>query len=197
MEEFNAEFGHKLAWLPWQRPGFELGMMLRKVVAETPGCDGVVLGGHGLFTWGDTQRECYLNTITIIDQIGQFIERHAARPRATSVSAARASPRATTASRSPPGSCRACAEPSRAQQRFIGSFTDSPQVLEFVNSTQAQQLAHLGTSCPDHFIRTKIRPLFVDWNPADDPAGLPALFDSALETYRAEYAEYYTEPCPA
>jgi NAD(P)-dependent dehydrogenase (short-subunit alcohol dehydrogenase family) len=78
------------------------------------------------------------------------------------------------------------------QQRFIGTYTDSPQVLEFVNSTQAQKLAHLGTSCPDHFIRTKIRPLFVDWNPADDPAGLPALFDSALETYRAEYAEYYT-----
>ncbi len=78
MEEFNKEFGHKLAWLPWQRPGFELGMMLKKIVAETPGCDGVVLGGHGLFTWGNTQRESYLNTITIIDQLGQFIERHAA-----------------------------------------------------------------------------------------------------------------------
>src|SRR5271156_3301087 len=76
MEEFNKEFGHKLAWLPWQRPGFELGMMLRKIVADTPGCDGVVLGGHGLFTWGDTQRESYLSTIAIIDQLGQFIERH-------------------------------------------------------------------------------------------------------------------------
>src|ERR1700760_4817214 len=74
MEEFNKEFGHKLAW---QRPGFELGMMLKRIVAETPGCDGVVLGGHGLFTWGETQRESYRNTITIIDQIGQFIERHA------------------------------------------------------------------------------------------------------------------------
>src|ERR1700727_2115378 len=78
MEEFNKEFGHKLAWLPWQRPGFELGMMLKKIVADTPGCDGVVLGGHGLFTWGDTQRESYLNTISIIDQLGQFIERHGA-----------------------------------------------------------------------------------------------------------------------
>src|SRR6201985_1682247 len=76
MEEFNKEFGHKLAWLPWQRPGFELGMMLRKIVAETPGCDGVVLGGRGLVTWGETQSECYLNTVTIIDQLGQFIERH-------------------------------------------------------------------------------------------------------------------------
>src|SRR5258708_2127155 len=78
MEEFNKEFGHKLAWLPWQRPGFELGMMLKKIVADTTGWHGVVLGGHGLFTWGNSQRESYLNTITIIDQLGQFIERHAA-----------------------------------------------------------------------------------------------------------------------
>ncbi|MFP5276020.1 MAG: class II aldolase/adducin family protein, partial [Acidobacteriota bacterium] len=76
MEEFNREFGHKLVWLPWQRPGFELGMMLRQAVHDNPDCDGIVLGGHGLFTWGQTQRECYLNTLTIIDQIGQFIERH-------------------------------------------------------------------------------------------------------------------------
>jgi rhamnose utilization protein RhaD (predicted bifunctional aldolase and dehydrogenase) len=77
MEEFNKEFGHKIAWLPWQRPGFELAMMLKKAVESNPGCDGIVLGGHGLFTWGDTQRESYLNTITIIDQIGQFLARHA------------------------------------------------------------------------------------------------------------------------
>ena len=79
MEEFNQQFGHKLVWIPWQRPGFELAMMLERAVKEAPGCDGVVLGGHGLFTWGDTQRESYLNTITIIDQIGQFIESHRAR----------------------------------------------------------------------------------------------------------------------
>ena len=77
MDEFNQEFGHKLAWLPWQRPGFELGMMLRRIVRETPGCDGVVLGGHGLFTWGETQRESYLRIpSTIIDQLGQFIAVH-------------------------------------------------------------------------------------------------------------------------
>ena len=192
MEEFNAEFGHKLAWLPWQRPGFELGMMLRKIVSETPGCDGVVLGGHGLFTWGDTQRQCYLNTITIIDQIGQFLERHAASPsykRFGGENACTRDDRKQIATKLMP---RLRGAVSR-QQRFIGTYTDSPQVLEFVNSTQAQQLAHLGTSCPDHFIRTKIRPLFVDWNPADEPTELPALFDSALETYRAEYADYYTK----
>src|SRR5580692_1966150 len=79
MEEFNAEFGHQLVWIPWQRPGFELAMMMKRAVAENPGCDGIVLGGHGLFTWGETQRECYLNTITMIDQLGQFIGRHAAK----------------------------------------------------------------------------------------------------------------------
>ncbi len=76
MDEFNREFGHRLVWVPWQRPGFELAMMMKRAVEENPGCDGIVLGGHGLFTWGQTQRECYLNTLTVIDQLGQFIERH-------------------------------------------------------------------------------------------------------------------------
>src|SRR4051812_8154763 len=76
MEEFNREFNHSLIWVPWQRPGFELGLMMRNAVLKNPGCDGIVLGGHGVFTWGETQRECYLNTITLIDQIGQFIARH-------------------------------------------------------------------------------------------------------------------------
>ncbi len=76
MDEFNQQFGHKMVWIPWQRPGFELAMMLDRAVKEVPGCDGIVLGGHGLFTWGNTQRESYVNTITIIDQIGQFIESH-------------------------------------------------------------------------------------------------------------------------
>jgi rhamnose utilization protein RhaD (predicted bifunctional aldolase and dehydrogenase)/NAD(P)-dependent dehydrogenase (short-subunit alcohol dehydrogenase family) len=190
MEEFNKEFGHKLAWLPWQRPGFELGMMLKKIVAETPGCDGVVLGGHGLFTWGNTQRESYLNTITIIDQLGQFIERHG-----------------STAGHAHFGGGKVKAREDRAEialqimpylrgavsrkQRWIGSFSDSPQVLGFVNSAQAEKLAHLGTSCPDHFIRTKIRPMFIKWNPAGEPAELKELIETALETYRAEYAEYY------
>jgi rhamnose utilization protein RhaD (predicted bifunctional aldolase and dehydrogenase)/NAD(P)-dependent dehydrogenase (short-subunit alcohol dehydrogenase family) len=189
MEEFNKEFGHKLAWLPWQRPGFELGMMLKKIVAETPGCDGVVLGGHGLFTWGNTQRESYLNTITIIDQLGQFIERHAAAGYKVfgggKVEARE--DRAEIAAAIMPYLRGAVSR----KQRWIGSFSDSKQVLEFVNSAQAEKLAHLGTSCPDHFIRTKIRPMFIKWNPAGDPAELKELMETALETYRAEYAEYY------
>ncbi|HUB18424.1 MAG TPA: class II aldolase/adducin family protein, partial [Acidobacteriaceae bacterium] len=76
MQEFNRAFEHSLAWVPWQRPGFELAMMMRRVVKENPGCDGIVLGGHGLFTWGETQRACYLNTLTMIDHLGQFVQAH-------------------------------------------------------------------------------------------------------------------------
>jgi rhamnose utilization protein RhaD (predicted bifunctional aldolase and dehydrogenase)/NAD(P)-dependent dehydrogenase (short-subunit alcohol dehydrogenase family) len=177
MDEFNKEFGHKLAWLPWQRPGFELGMMLRKIVEQTPGCDGVVLGGHGLFTWGETQRDSYLNTITIIDQLGQFIARHAQTTGhkhfgGAKVESRDAETREAIAMKIMPHLRGVVSR----RQRWIGSFSDSEKVLEFVNSEHAKQLAHLGTSCPDHFIRTKIRPMFVDM---------------ALETYRAEYAEYY------
>ena len=188
MEEFNKEFGHKLVWLPWQRPGFELGMMLKKIVAGTPGCDGVVLGGHGLFTWGETQRESYLSTITIIDQIGQFIERHAAGYKVFGGGAVKAREDRAEIAASTMAYLRGAVS---RKQRWIGSFSDSPQVLDFVDSAQAEKLAHLGTSCPDHFIRTKIRPMFVKWNPAGEPAELKELIESALETYRAAYAEYY------
>jgi NAD(P)-dependent dehydrogenase (short-subunit alcohol dehydrogenase family) len=167
-------------------------MMLRKIVADTPGCDGVVLGGHGLFTWGNTQRESYLNTITIIDQLGQFIDRHAQTPGHKVFGGAKVE------SRDPQSRAAIALKVMphlrgivSRKQRWIGSFTDSPAVLDFVNSAQAEQLAHLGTSCPDHFIRTKIRPMFVKWNPADDAGDLDELVDSALETYRAEYAQYY------
>jgi rhamnose utilization protein RhaD (predicted bifunctional aldolase and dehydrogenase) len=192
MDEFNAEFNHTLAWLPWQRPGYELGMMLKRIVAETPGCDGVVLGGHGLFTWGDTQRESYLSTITVIDQIGQFIERHA-----------------LASSRKPFGGAKLESRTDRIaiaakvmpylrgaisrRQRWIGTFTDAASVLNFVNAHSAEKLAHLGTSCPDHFIRTKIRPMFLNWDPTSDPATVPALIEESLETYRAEYSDYYTK----
>jgi len=190
MEEFNREFGHKLAWLPWQRPGFELGMMLRRIVEETPGCDGVVLGGHGLFTWGETQRDAYLNTITIIDQLGQFIERHALREGHRHFGGSRFAPHADRSAIALGLMPHLRGIVSR-KQRWIGSFSDAPQVLEFVNSVEAERLAHLGTSCPDHFIRTKIRPMYIPWDPSQDPGELKDLVTQALATYRAEYAEYY------
>lgn len=190
MEEFNAEFGHKLAWLPWQRPGFELGMMLRSIVEQKPGCDGVVLGGHGLFTWGSTQRESYHNTITIIDQLGQFIQRHGGRQGHKVFGGVRHPSRADRVEIAADVMPRLRGAVSR-KQRWIGAFTDTPAVREFVNSEHAEQLAHLGTSCPDHFIRTKIRPMYLKWDPEGAPEEIGPVIEQALETYRAEYAEYY------
>jgi rhamnose utilization protein RhaD (predicted bifunctional aldolase and dehydrogenase)/NAD(P)-dependent dehydrogenase (short-subunit alcohol dehydrogenase family) len=192
MEEFNKEFGHKLVWLPWQRPGFELAMMLKRAVEDNPGCDGIILGGHGLFTWGNTQRESYLNTITIIDQIGQFIEKHDLKRGKKTFGGELYETREDSSVVAEQVFAHLRGAVSR-KQRWIGNFVSAPDVLEFVNSAQAQKLAHLGTSCPDHFIRTKIRPMYIEWNPKGDPKEIPALIDKALETYRAEYAEYYAK----
>jgi rhamnose utilization protein RhaD (predicted bifunctional aldolase and dehydrogenase)/NAD(P)-dependent dehydrogenase (short-subunit alcohol dehydrogenase family) len=190
MAEFDRTFGHKLIWLPWQRPGFELAMMLKKAVETNRECDGVVLGGHGLFTWGNTQRECYLNTITIIDQLGQFVTDHVER----------------CGEKLFAGNRHAVLNGHRdlaldifpflrgrisSAQRMIGSFSDLPEVLRFVNSADAERLARLGTSCPDHFIRTKIRPLFVDWEPSSNAAALKERIEAALIHYRDEYRNYY------
>ena len=190
MDEFNQKFNHKMVWVPWQRPGFELAMMMSKAVKAVPGCDGVVLGGHGLFTWGNTQRESYLNTITIIDQIGQFIEAARAKRNQASFAGAKYKPHAERQKIAVDLMPFLRGQVS-GQQRMIGSFTDMPEVLDFVNSQSAAQLAHLGTSCPDHFIRTKIRPMFIDWDPAKDPAEILPAAKKALETYRSEYGDYY------
>jgi rhamnose utilization protein RhaD (predicted bifunctional aldolase and dehydrogenase)/NAD(P)-dependent dehydrogenase (short-subunit alcohol dehydrogenase family) len=194
MEEFNREFNHSLVWMPWLRPGFELGLTMRKAVAANPGCDGIVLGGHGLFTWGQTQRECYLNTLTVIDQIGQFIARHGIEKGETRFGgeavASVADRKALAVQIAPYLRGRVS-----TQKLWIASFTDAEDVLQFVNSVHAKNLAFLGTSCPDHFIRTKIRPLFVPWTPQADPvAGLAALkqqIDASLDEYRQQYRDYY------
>jgi rhamnose utilization protein RhaD (predicted bifunctional aldolase and dehydrogenase)/NAD(P)-dependent dehydrogenase (short-subunit alcohol dehydrogenase family) len=196
MDEFNQQFGHKMVWIPWQRPGFELALMMERAVREAPGCDGVVLGGHGLFTWGNTQRESYVNTITIIDQIGQFVESHRSRKKGISFGGAKHRPhqqRQAIATELMPflrGSVS-------TGQRMIGSFSDMPEVLDFVNSQSAAELAHLGTSCPDHFIRTKIRPLFVDWDQGGDAAQIQGAAKAAMDRYRSEYASYYQKHAAA
>jgi rhamnose utilization protein RhaD (predicted bifunctional aldolase and dehydrogenase)/NAD(P)-dependent dehydrogenase (short-subunit alcohol dehydrogenase family) len=198
MEEFNREFGHKLVWLPWQRPGFELAMMMRRAVNENPGCDGIVLGGHGLFTWGQTPRQCYLNTLNVIDQLGQFIERHGRGKIHFGGEAVPARGNRT-------GLAIEIAPYLRgrisAQQRFISDFNDSADVLQFVDSVNAKELAFLGTSCPDHFIRTKIRPMFVPWGPEENLEALRRSIDASLAQYRKQYRAYYrafaTDDSPA
>jgi rhamnose utilization protein RhaD (predicted bifunctional aldolase and dehydrogenase) len=188
MDEFNREFNHRMVWLPWQRPGFELGLMMRKAVRENPGCDGIVLGGHGLFTWGQTQRGCYLNTITVIDQIGQFIQRHATSTIrfGGEVIPARAERKDLAIQIAPYLRGRVS-----TQNRWISSFTDFPDVLQFVDAKHAKELAFLGTSCPDHFIRTKIRPLFIPWAADASINALKTQIDTSLAEYREQYRAYY------
>jgi rhamnose utilization protein RhaD (predicted bifunctional aldolase and dehydrogenase)/NAD(P)-dependent dehydrogenase (short-subunit alcohol dehydrogenase family) len=192
MEEFNRVFGHKLVWLPWQRPGFELGMMLKRAVAEQPDCDGIILGGHGLFTWGETQRDCYRNTLAIIDQLTTFIEEHTAKRGATIFGGQR---REALANRRQIANEVLPYVRGRVgeSKRLIASYSDLPDVLEFVDSTDAERLAYLGTSCPDHFVRTKIRPMYVPWDPTSGVAQLRKNIDDRLATYREEYASYYRE----
>lgn len=192
MEEFNAEFGHKLIWLPWQRPGFELAMMMKRAVEAAPDCDGIVLGGHGLFTWDETQRECYLNTITVIDQIGQFIAKHDKKRGKPHFGGQKHGTHADREKIATQVFAVLRGAVSRRQRR-IGNYVDHADALTFVNSAQARELAWLGTSCPDHFIRTKIRPMFVDWDPSGDAKELPKLIDSSLQMYRREYGEYYAK----
>lgn len=202
MDEFNREFGHSFVWLPWLRPGFELGLVMRNAVRDNPGCDGIVLGGHGLFTWGNTQRECYLNTLTAIDQIGQFIARHAKTTvRFGGQAVAAREDRKDLAVQIAPylrgrvsAADRAPDDPPAArtqETRWILNYSDAEDVLQFVNSAHGRDLAFLGTSCPDHFIRTKIRPLFVPWTPDTGIDALKAQIDTSLAEYRRQYRDYY------
>jgi rhamnose utilization protein RhaD (predicted bifunctional aldolase and dehydrogenase)/NAD(P)-dependent dehydrogenase (short-subunit alcohol dehydrogenase family) len=190
MEEFNREFNHRLIWLPWQRPGFELAMMMKRAVEENPECDGIVLGGHGLFTWGETQRECYASSLTVIDELGQFIAEHGRRRGGARFGGAAASARADRREMAVEILPYLRGRVS-SQRRWIAGYTDSEDVLEFVNSKDARELAFLGTSCPDHFIRTKIRPLFVRWGEGEDVGALKRAIDASLGEYREQYAEYY------
>ena len=193
MEQFNKQFGHKMVWLPWQRPGFELGLMLQKAVADNPGCDGIFLGSHGLFTWGMTQGECYLNSVTAIDQMGQFVMKHQKAKGAQLFSGAKFAKHKT-----PNEIARAIFPYLRGQcastRRNIGHFDQSPEALAFANSEDAKKLSALGTSCPDHFIRTRICPFYVEWNPQTGTIdGLKKAIATGLIAYRENYTAYYNK----
>jgi rhamnose utilization protein RhaD (predicted bifunctional aldolase and dehydrogenase)/NAD(P)-dependent dehydrogenase (short-subunit alcohol dehydrogenase family) len=190
MEIFNREFGRNLAWLPWQRPGFELALMIQKTVSDNPACDGLVLASHGLFTWGPTQRECYFNSIRTIDQIGEFIlERQ--RKKGTLFGGLR---RQTLPNRREVAAqiLPALRGEMSSHRRVIAHYTDHEDALAFAGSNWSNELAALGTSCPDHFLRTRICPLFVDWDPAqEDLAVLKNRIAVQAKSYRADYKKYY------
>lgn len=179
-----------MVWLPWQRPGFELAMMMKRLVEANPDCDGIVLGGHGLFTWGQTQRESYLNTITIIDQLGQFISAHGEKI-GTKIFGGQTQPVREDRREIATAILPYLRGRLGAKRRAIASYSDSEDVLGFVNSGNARELAFLGTSCPDHFIRTKIRPMFVPWAEGASIEELKTQIITSLKTYREDYESYY------
>ena len=184
-------FGSTIGWLPWKRPGFELGLWLENFCRENPNALGVVLESHGLFTWADTSKQCYDTTISVINKavawFGKNNEEIKPFGGAKYKSLPTADRRAIAAQLMP--DIRGFVSD---KHRMVGHFNDSDAVLEFVNSNKMEPLAALGTSCPDHFLRTKIRPLVLSFDPGaknvDEVIGnLP----KQIEDYRRDYAAYY------
>ena len=184
-------FGDTIGWLPWKKPGFELGLWLGRFCEENPEAKGVVLESHGLFTWGDTPKECYETTIGIINQAIEWFETQTAGKTIFGGAAVTSLPpeeRRSIAARLMPKIRGFISEDSHK----LGHFDDSPAVLEFVNSNKLRPLAALGTSCPDHFLRTKIRPLVIDFDPANpDVDAVIAGLGDQIAAYRVEYQAYY------
>jgi rhamnose utilization protein RhaD (predicted bifunctional aldolase and dehydrogenase)/NAD(P)-dependent dehydrogenase (short-subunit alcohol dehydrogenase family) len=191
LEEFNTRYGRHIVWVPWQRPGFELGVMLRRAVEAHPGSDGILLGSHGLFTWGATPYESYVNSIKTIDQMGEFVEDHvraSGRPLFGGVSVATTIDRDAAAASVLPHLRGAVS----SNRRVIAHCDRSDDALTFANSHWAAGLCQMGTSCPDHFLRTRICPMFVPWVPErEDVARLQQRISDEIGRYRDAYVAYY------
>lgn len=186
-------YGDEVAWVDWMRPGFELGLKLQEMVANNPGIKGIILGGHGLINWANDDRECYELSLELINRAAEWLQQHEKGE-------------ASFGGQKYP----ILAEDRRhdtlisilpflrgqvsRQNRLIGTVQDDELTLQFINSKNAPDLAELGTSCPDHFLRTKIKPLYIDWNPAEGTVeSLKSLITEGLEQYRTDYKAYYDE----
>lgn len=195
-KKINQElFDGKIGWVDWQRPGFDLGLKLQQCLQENPGIKGILLGGHGLFTWGDTAYESYINTLEVIEKYASYLQENIGKLKPvfggnsmSSVGAAERKQQAVLLAPVLRGFCS-------SHTRMVGHFTDDEKVLEFINSHHAERLAAIGTSCPDHFLRTKISPLVLRLSPGEDLRDASAIKTKvapAFDAYRKLYTDYYT-----
>ncbi|MGA9778845.1 MAG: bifunctional rhamnulose-1-phosphate aldolase/short-chain dehydrogenase [Verrucomicrobiia bacterium] len=188
-------FGGEMAYVHWMRPGFELGLAMREIVAKNPKAKAIMMGQHGFISWANDNQECYLRTLDFIERASQFIEKKYAA-NGGDAKAFGGAKFQTLAADQRSEVFAAILPWLRGQvsqpKRMIATIQDDDKILRFVNSTEAQRLAALGTSCPDHFLRTKIKPLYVDWNPqGEDLGALRKKLAAGLEQYRKDYADYY------
>ncbi len=187
-------WGDTMGWVPWQRPGFDLGLQLEKCLNDHPGIRGIVLGSHGLFTWGDTSYECYMNSLEVIEMASEYIDTKIKENDAVfggqKVQSLPSADRKEKAAQLMPLLRGLCS----SENRMIGHFTDNDVVLEYINSHDLERLAPMGTSCPDHFLRTKIQPLVLQLDTSEEITDTDSILkklEPAFENYRAEYKAYY------
>lgn len=190
-------FSGTIGWVDWQRPGFDLGLQLRRCLQENAGIRGIMLGSHGLFTWGDTSYDCYQNSLEVIETCAEFLEQNYGKKKEVfggqKIESEDAAFRKRQAAAIAPILRGFCS----SDKPMVGHFTDDARVLEFINSNDLSTLAPMGTSCPDHFLRTKISPLVLEMDADADLTDVPAvkkLLSPAFDRYREMYAAYY-ESC--
>ena len=190
-------WGDTMGWVPWQRPGFDLGLQLEKCLNDNPGIRGIVLGSHGLFTWGDTSYESYINSLEVIEMASEYIEKKIVEKGSVfggeKLKSLPKEGRLEKAAQLMPMLRGLCS----SEDRMIGHFNDSDVVLQYINSNDLERLAPMGTSCPDHFLRTKIQPLILNLGTDTDTSDTEVILKKvkpSFEQYRQEYKDYY-ETC--
>ena len=187
-------WGDTMGWVPWQRPGFDLGLQLEACLTNNPSIRGIVLGSHGVFTWGETSYESYVNSLEVIETASAYIEKKISENGSVfgglKTNSLSEEDRKSQAAKLAPILRGMCS----SENNMIGHFTDDDVVLEFINSNDLDRLAPMGTSCPDHFLRTKIKPLLLDLSAdenLEDVESLISKLSPSFEAYRKDYQSYY------
>jgi rhamnulose-1-phosphate aldolase/alcohol dehydrogenase len=193
-EVMKEIYGEEVVWVEWQRPGFELGLILERAIKAHPNAKGIILGQHGLINWANDDKECYELSLALIEKAARYLAAHD-KGANTFGGAKFQNLEESQAKRTLLDILPKLRGMVSQKKRFIGTVQSDKTILEFVNSHDAPRLAELGTSCPDHFLRTKIKPLYVDWNPqTENTENLLAKLESGIKQYRQDYAAYY-EAC--